>query len=316
MYFLAQANTLSPIRGPYRSGVSLKRPVMTDLSVTPQDDAEGRLARVSARESLSRDFSSSLVSTAGSMAIVVTHWGVVPDERLLTWAALWAATLILRLVVAKNSLSRVDRVADPMALVNVQAGLIFFNGVVWGSMMWFLYGGPDDNLFYVRLLVLGSGFAFATGTLSVFFRTYFAFASGIVVPANIIMLAQGLDRQKGGIIVGGMICLAAMMKVVVGNSRRFKAAVLADIEKDRATLALVKANRELTEALERIHTLEGILPICSVCKAVRDENGSWRPIEVYIGERSKAAFSHSYCPTCLEELHPQIYEQLRAEGKI
>ena len=45
--------------------------------------------------------------------------------------------------------------------------------------------------------------------------------------------------------------------------------------------------------------LEGLLPICSVCKSIRNEAGKWESLEAFISERSDADFSHGLCPECL-----------------
>ncbi len=61
-------------------------------------------------------------------------------------------------------------------------------------------------------------------------------------------------------------------------------------------LARVKKEVELK-------TLRGLLPICSRCKAVRDDNGIWNKIEAYIADHSDAMVSHSICPKCTKELY-------------
>ncbi len=48
----------------------------------------------------------------------------------------------------------------------------------------------------------------------------------------------------------------------------------------------------------QIRVLEGLLPICSFCKRIRDEGGAWRQLESFIAERSPARFSHTFCPEC------------------
>ncbi len=58
---------------------------------------------------------------------------------------------------------------------------------------------------------------------------------------------------------------------------------------------------ELTEALNRIRRLEGLLPICCYCKRVRGDKDYWQQVEGYLAERTNLAFSHSVCPECLEE---------------
>lgn len=62
---------------------------------------------------------------------------------------------------------------------------------------------------------------------------------------------------------------------------------------------------ELKAALASVNTLSGLLPICSSCKKIRDDVGHWEKLEVYMGKRSKAEFSHSICPDCASRLYPE-----------
>lgn len=67
---------------------------------------------------------------------------------------------------------------------------------------------------------------------------------------------------------------------------------------------------KLQEALQKIKTLSGLLPICASCKKVRDDHGYWRQIEVYIRDHSEAEFSHGICPDCAQKLYPDLYQNL------
>jgi DNA-binding NtrC family response regulator len=58
---------------------------------------------------------------------------------------------------------------------------------------------------------------------------------------------------------------------------------------------------ELQEAVRKVKTLSGLLPICSSCKKIRDDHGYWKQLEAYISEHSDALFSHGYCPECGEK---------------
>jgi len=69
---------------------------------------------------------------------------------------------------------------------------------------------------------------------------------------------------------------------------------------------LEKTTERLQGALDSIKTLEGLLPICANCKNIRDDNGYWHQVEVYIRNNSKAEFSHSICPTCAQKLYPEL----------
>jgi two-component system, response regulator PdtaR len=71
-------------------------------------------------------------------------------------------------------------------------------------------------------------------------------------------------------------------------------------------MALRRLNAELQEALVKIKTLEGILPICASCKKIRDDEGRWHQVEVYIRDRSGAEFSHGICPDCLKKFYADL----------
>ena len=58
---------------------------------------------------------------------------------------------------------------------------------------------------------------------------------------------------------------------------------------------------ELQEALEQIKTLRGIVPICSHCKQIRNDEGFWSQVEHYVEDHTHVKFSHGICPECKEE---------------
>jgi hypothetical protein len=69
-----------------------------------------------------------------------------------------------------------------------------------------------------------------------------------------------------------------------------------------------KVIADLQEALAKVKTLSGFLPICASCKKIRDDKGYWNQIEAYISEHSAVEFSHGICPECVEKLYPDIYK--------
>jgi sigma-B regulation protein RsbU (phosphoserine phosphatase) len=60
--------------------------------------------------------------------------------------------------------------------------------------------------------------------------------------------------------------------------------------------------KELKDALISVKQLSGLLPICSYCKKIRDDQNYWQQVEAYVGKHSEAQFSHSICPTCYEDI--------------
>jgi hypothetical protein len=72
--------------------------------------------------------------------------------------------------------------------------------------------------------------------------------------------------------------------------------------------------RQTREQARRVNLLEGILPICSLCKKIRDEHDHWQPVEVFVSNRSEALFSHSLCPDCLKRDYKHVYNEARNAG--
>jgi YesN/AraC family two-component response regulator len=87
------------------------------------------------------------------------------------------------------------------------------------------------------------------------------------------------------------------------------AAIQGDREKERHQQEREKLIAELQEALATIKTLHGILPICSSCKKIRDDKGSWTQIEAYISEHTDAEFSHGICTECAQKLYPDYFKK-------
>jgi PAS domain S-box-containing protein len=71
---------------------------------------------------------------------------------------------------------------------------------------------------------------------------------------------------------------------------------------------LIQSKEVIEHLKEEINTLRGIIPICSTCKKVRDDNGYWQQVETYVRDRSAAEFSHSICPECYVKFYPEFVE--------
>ncbi len=66
---------------------------------------------------------------------------------------------------------------------------------------------------------------------------------------------------------------------------------------------LIKINKDLHNAFDKIKTLSGLLPICANCKKIRDSKGYWSQIESYVEANSDVQFSHGLCEKCEKELY-------------
>jgi hypothetical protein len=66
----------------------------------------------------------------------------------------------------------------------------------------------------------------------------------------------------------------------------------------------------INQLIMSVRTLSGLLPICASCKKIRDDQGYWTQIELYIRDHSQAEFSHGICPDCAERLYPTVRPKL------
>lgn len=128
------------------------------------------------------------------------------------------------------------------------------------------------------------------------------------IPVIFITALDQADHETKGLELGAVDYITkpfnpAIVRLRVKNQLELK--------KHRDALAL--RNAELQEALTKIKTLSGLLPICASCKKIRDDKGYWNRIETYISDHSEAEFSHSICPECTKKLYPELYDALYPE---
>jgi len=72
-----------------------------------------------------------------------------------------------------------------------------------------------------------------------------------------------------------------------------------------ALLELRRVSAGMAEALTKVKTLHGLLPICAWCKRIRDDKGYWSQVEAYVHEHMGADFTHGICPECLAKQRPK-----------
>jgi len=92
------------------------------------------------------------------------------------------------------------------------------------------------------------------------------------------------------------------------HTLRSKVEVFCELQVQRQRIAeyvteIERKNATLERNLVEIKTLQGLIPICCSCKKVRDDDGFWQQVEVYIMERSDAHFTHGICQNCSKELY-------------
>lgn len=101
-----------------------------------------------------------------------------------------------------------------------------------------------------------------------------------------------------------------LYKPIIPEILKSKVKVFCELYRQNAIIKQqLKENEEKNEILKKqldeIKTLRGLLPICASCKKIRNDEGLWEAVEMYIHRHSEADFTHSICPACLERLYPE-----------
>lgn len=127
------------------------------------------------------------------------------------------------------------------------------------------------------------------------------------IPVLFVTALQDEEFELKGLELGAMDYLTKPVRPAVVRQRVKNGIALKrqHDELQRTVARLEQLTRELLYEKETIKVLEGIIPICCVCKKIRNDEGYWKQLETYISEHSEASFTHGYCPECSKELMDQ-----------
>jgi hypothetical protein len=120
------------------------------------------------------------------------------------------------------------------------------------------------------------------------------------VPEHFEMFAVTLNRHYDTALYSPGKKLVAVVMFDITERKQLENAL--DIEKEESEKLIEK----LKVSMENVKALSGLLPICAHCKHIRDDEGYWHQVEVYIRDRTEAEFSHGICPKCMKELYPDV----------
>ena len=168
------------------------------------------------------------------------------------------------------------------------------------SVAWITSGGLNGSVpLYFMVSLIAIRILLEGGPAKTFLFLIFMIVIGLILldfyfPEQIVINSDESSR-KFNIGIALLISLTistALMHLVVKEFRE---------EKDRNFLLYqqtLKDKARLESAFAEIDMLKGILPLCSFCKKIRDDDNEWHSLEKYISKRSKVEFSHSFCPEC------------------
>lgn len=93
---------------------------------------------------------------------------------------------------------------------------------------------------------------------------------------------------------------------IVGVTREISDRKKVEQQQNELVKNLGKALAEKDRLLKEVKTLRSLLPICSGCKRIRDENGKWWPLDAYIRSVTDSEFTHTICLDCKDIFYPEL----------
>ncbi len=165
--------------------------------------------------------------------------------------------------------------------------ICMYSSLVWGasSLLGVFYAPPaygDFSLVMIILIICAAVF-----TLAHFRKIFLLFSIAMISPQVFIFIDKGIHNGTVEDISISIICMISIPFVFLFSK---------SINDTR--LAALDLNIKLEKAVLEIKTLKEIIPICSYCNNIRDDEGSWEQMEHYISTHSDSEFSHGICPDC------------------
>ena len=129
-------------------------------------------------------------------------------------------------------------------------------------------------------------------------------ALGRRLPTYLVLLTAKAERED---IVAGLQAGADDYVVKPFDEAELRARVQVGVRVVQLQVSLADRVRDLEDALSRVKQLQGLLPICSYCKKIRDDQNYWQQVEQYVTDRTEARFTHGICPSCYEQhVRPEL----------
>lgn len=176
-------------------------------------------------------------------------------------------------------------IVDSRKLTIVAICLLVSFGIDW--LDW--YTGEEFELFVLYFFPVGFAAWYAgrsAGLLLAVFSAITWFHSDIMSGHAISVRLESWDA---------FMRLASFVVVALALAQ-----IRADLLRER------NLNADLTDAMKQIKQLQGILPMCSFCRKIRDQDQNWVPLEKYIMDHSEAQVSHGLCPSCYRRHYGQV----------
>ena len=284
-----------------------------------------------------------IATSINSIILTIILWPRISHWVVTAWLVCIESVVVLRYILLRQYRRRSpDPAANNTDWGQLFLIGTMMSGICWGSAGIFLFAHDSISHQTFVAFVLGGMTAGATTAYSSRMKVYLSFALPALVPIIIRLFAFGEDIHiaMGGM---GLVFLILMVdgarrmnkttlktlvleienQELIGHlttetayTKNLNEELKSEIaEREKVQGELMEARdflerrvhertAELQEALEKVKVLRGLIPICSLCNKIRDDQGYWIQLEVFIRDHSEADFTHSLCPSCASQMYP------------
>lgn len=192
--------------------------------------------------------------------------------------------------------------------------------VVFGTAVGFLTLAGHPIVFYgvITYVLFGpvvmGALAIQAGRRAPVSLWLFLMSWGVVLVGEVLFCMVYLDLLRDNPFTANFMHVATLGASLVWSfslTRQIK--TNAQRQSELLERRVAERTAELETALSEVKTLEGLIPVCSSCKQIRDDEGAWHAMETYVSKHTGADFSHGICPDCMSALYPE-YDRRGRQG--
>lgn len=177
-----------------------------------------------------------------------------------------------------------------------------------------LLGGGLFAAIMPHLSLSVSGADILIHTMPIFHGRYLPAAvvgiTGVVISITMYSIArENRSFESALFVLSAGLLFTALLTLYLFTMERYSIALKESLTEREKLIS------ELQDALARIKTLRGFVPICSYCKKIRNDKNYWEHLEAYISDRSEAEFTHSICPECAKKAMTEFLQMKKDKEK-
>lgn len=218
-----------------------------------------------------------------------------PSMAVVGWVTLGASAVLLGVALSLWRLPVKPGRSETLATVGIAAILV-------QVLTHIVIGGNWIHTSDLMILVV---------SLSILIRRRSTFAGLLLVALGAWGIAASLDHRDVLLQhwVLGMTSASLASVVIFLHLRRMWGSHEELMLRDRLmAVEEARLKTQLEEAMAKVQTLQGLIPICAHCKNIRNDRGYWEQVETFVSQRSEARFTHGICPTCMEKVRDEIVQ--------